>query len=273
MSYLKQIRNTYTYLKEDKIAVSPKLYTDKKTFLRLRQDQLNIKYYCCLLHYFALQNSDTYYELKSTLYTDSGDIEKHKILMKRFTRFIEEELKGKGIFVVENDSNGNLHFHAHLVLPKRNIDQDLKAYRKAFQGRWEYLCDKLMIKVQRPFDQKEHDIKTLQGFYHDPTLPIDKYFDYIVKLWKLNQTYCPKCFGIIYITIGGVRHLPKEQYSRASTPKRRLRSLILAEHKFQSMLVQIDNLIDQRESYIMPELSKDSKKFGHYSEKTKHSKI
>ena len=149
MSYLKQIRNTYTYLKEDKIAVSPNLYTDKKTFLRLRQDQLNIKYYCCLLHYFALQNSDTYYELKSTLYTDSGDIEKHKILMKRFTRFIEEELKAKGIFVIENDSNGNLHYHAYLVLPRRNIDQDLRAYRKAFQERWEYLCDKLMIKYQK----------------------------------------------------------------------------------------------------------------------------
>ena len=122
MSYLKQIRNTYTYLKEDKIAVSPNLYTDKKTFLRLRQDQLNIKYYCCLLHYFALQNSDTYYELKSTLYTDSGDIEKHKILMKRFTRFIEEELKGKGIFLTANGT-GN-----HIRLPYNTHEDYINIY-------------------------------------------------------------------------------------------------------------------------------------------------
>ena len=96
-----------------------------------------------LLEKLLKQKTDWYYKLtrayneykdkdfhlcKSTFKTNfESFIPNYENAVKRLTRYLNEHLKVKGIFITENDRNNkNLHLHTFLILPKKPLYIDLQ---------------------------------------------------------------------------------------------------------------------------------------------------
>ena len=184
-----------------------------------------------LLERLLKQKTDWYYKLtrayneykdkdfhlcKSTFKTDIGFFgHDYQYAVKRLTRYLNEHLKVKGIFITENDMNyENLHLHAFLILPQK---RSILTYRKLLRNKWQKILKDYQASVGYEYDKEEILVELSKDYFQ-----VCKWFTYMTKLTKNDSDVRTKAYGNEWHTKSlGLTNL----WVRDSLPSRKCRSI------------------------------------------------
>ena len=184
-----------------------------------------------LLERLLKQKTDWYYKLtrayneykdkdfhlcKSTFKTDIGFFgHDYQYAVKRLTRYLNEHLKVKGIFITENDHKfKNFHLHAFLILPRKH---SIKTYRRLLRKKWENILKDIKASVGFESDKKEILVELSQDY-----IQANGWFLYVTKLTKNGFGVSTKAYSSVWHakSLGLSKH-----WLRDRLPSRRCRSI------------------------------------------------